>query len=120
MRARYTLASKRSKRRRSSAESRLLDEQGATLAVFELQGDLRFATLEPVLREIDLAGDALRFAVLDFKRVIHVDEAATRMLAALVASGAGARPPDRADPGAPRRDAGVVRQRASTRATRSA
>jgi glutaminase len=89
VRARYTLATKRSKRRRSAAESRVLDEQGATAAVFELQGDLRFATLEPVLREIELAGDALRFAVLDFKRVIHVDEAATRMLAALVASGAG-------------------------------
>ena len=88
VRARYTLATKRSKRRRSAAESRLLDEQGASVAVFELQGDLRFATLEPVLREIDLAADTLRFAVLDFKRVIHVDEAATRMLAALVRSGA--------------------------------
>ena len=89
VRARYTLATKRSKRRRAPAESRLLDEQGASVAVFELQGDLRFATLEPVLREIERAGDALRFAVLDFKRVIHVDEAATRMLAALVASGVG-------------------------------
>jgi glutaminase len=59
------------------------------VAVFELQGDLRFATLEPVLRDIDLASDALRFAVLDFKRVTHVDEAATRMLAALVKGGAG-------------------------------
>jgi glutaminase len=89
LRARYTLATKRSKRRRSAAESRILDQQGAGVAVFELQGDLRFATLEPVLRELDRAQDALQFAVLDFKRVSHVDEAATRMLAALVASAAG-------------------------------
>ena len=89
LRARYTLATKRSKRRRSAAEGKLLDEQGASVAVFELQGDLRFATLEPVLRELDRADDALQFAVLDFKRVSHVDEAATRMLAALVASAAG-------------------------------
>jgi glutaminase len=117
VRARYTLATKRSKRRRSAAESRRLDQHGASVAVFELQGDLRFATLEPVLRELDRADDALRFAVLDFKRVSHVDEAATRMLAALVASGGRARAPDRADAGAPRRDAGVVRQRCSIRAT---
>jgi len=89
LRARYTLATKRSKRRRSAAEGKLLDEQGAGVVVFELQGDLRFATLEPVLRELDRADDALQFAVLDFKRVSHVDEAATRMLAALVASAAG-------------------------------
>ena len=88
VRARYTLAMKRSKRRRPSAEGRLLDAQGGAVAVFELQGDLRFATLEPVLREVDSAGDALRFAVLDFKRVSRVDEAATRMLAALVGNGA--------------------------------
>ena len=89
VRARYTLATKRSKRRRSPTESRLLDEHGAAAVVFELQGDLRFATLEPVVREIDQAGDGLRFAVLDFKRVAHVDEAATRMLAALVKGSAG-------------------------------
>jgi glutaminase len=89
VRARYTLATKRSKRRRSAAENRLLDERGASVEVFELQGDLRFATLEPVLRELDRADESVRFAVLDFKRVVHVDEAATRMLAKAVGSAAG-------------------------------
>jgi glutaminase len=89
VRARYTLATKRSKRRRSAAENRLLDERGASVEVFELQGDLRFATLEPVLRELDRADEGVRFAVLDFKRVVHVDEAATRMLAKAVGSAAG-------------------------------
>jgi glutaminase len=84
VRASYTLAGVRSKRRRPPAESRLLDAHGAEAAVFELQGDLRFPTIEPVLREVSEAGDTLRYAVLDFKRVTHVDPAALRMLAALV------------------------------------
>ena len=41
------------------AQTRVLDEHGHRAAVFELQGDLRFATLEPVLRDIVDAGDAL-------------------------------------------------------------
>jgi ABC-type transporter Mla MlaB component len=52
--------------------------------VYELQGDLRFATIEPVLRDVVGAGDELQFAVFDFKRVTHVDGAATRMLARFV------------------------------------
>lgn len=83
VRARYTLADVRSKRRRPAPESRLLDTQGHRAMVFELQGDLRFATLEPVLRAVVDAGAALDSALLDFKRVGHVDGDATRMLAGL-------------------------------------
>jgi len=85
VRARYTLASVRSKRSRPASERRVLDEHGARAAVYELQGDLRFGTIEPVLRAILDADEGLHFAVLDFKRVTHVDLAATRMLAGLVA-----------------------------------
>jgi len=84
VRARYTLASVRSKRRRLASERRVLDERGAHVTVYELQGDLRFATVEPVLRDIVSGDDGMQFAVLDFKRVTHVDLAATRMLAKLV------------------------------------
>lgn len=84
VRASYTLADVRSKRRRQPDEERVLAELGTQVRVHELQGDLRFATIEPVLR--DLVDDArpLRFAVLDFKRVSHVDPAAAAMLSALV------------------------------------
>lgn len=88
VRARYSLATMRSKRRRPAAEQALLDREGGSAAVWELQGDLRFATLEPVLREISAAGDTLHCVLLDFKRVRHADEAANRMLASLVAAGA--------------------------------
>jgi glutaminase len=64
----------------------VLDEHGARVAVYELQGDLRFATVEYVVREIVAYEDPLEFVVLDFKRVSHADVAATRLLAALVRS----------------------------------
>jgi glutaminase len=83
VRARYTLATVRSKRRRPANEAHLLDEHGARAAIYELQGDLRFTTVERVVREIIDSGAAIDFAVLDFKRVAHVDAPATRMLAAL-------------------------------------
>ncbi len=84
VRARYTLAGVRSKRRRTMSETRIIEQYATRTAVYELQGDLRFSTIEPVLRAIVDAGDNLQFAVLDFKRVSYVDRAATRMLAKLV------------------------------------
>ena len=84
LRARYDLASMRSKRRRTAAEAQVLNQQGQQTRVYELQGDLHFATLEPVLRDITAAGESLRHAVIDFERVRHVDAAAVRMLERLV------------------------------------
>jgi glutaminase len=86
VRARYTLATVRSKRRRPANETQLLDLHGTRAAVYELQGDLRFSTVERIVREIVDRAQTLDFAVLDFKKVAHVDLAATRMLAALVRS----------------------------------
>jgi len=64
--------------RRPASESRLLTAQGARAAVFELQGDLRFTTLQPVLRAVVGAGNSLEFAVRHFKRISHVDAGASR------------------------------------------
>ena len=83
VRARYTLAGVRSKRRRPPAEDALLSQHGGSVAVYELQGDLRFATIEPVLREVVGSGQTLHHVVLDLKRVASADPAATRMLARL-------------------------------------
>jgi glutaminase len=84
VRARYDGAQVRSKRRRSGAEAALLDHHGSTIVVHELQGDLRFATLEPVIRALSETLPAPAFAVLDFKRVAHADAASVRLLARLV------------------------------------
>jgi glutaminase len=85
VRASYTLASVRSKRQRPPAQARQLAEQGHLVRVYELQGDLRFTTVEPVLHDVVEGDRPLRFVVLDFKRVGQVDRAAARLLAALVA-----------------------------------
>lgn len=86
VRARYTLAEVRSKRRRSASERELLDRHGRECGVYELQGDLRFASIEPLVREIASSGDSMRRLVLDFKRVAQADRAATLMLARMIES----------------------------------
>lgn len=88
VRARYTLAEVRSKRRRPEAERAWLAEQGQGVRVVELQGDLRFSTVEPVLRSLVDGPQEPAMAVLDFKRVTHVDAAAASLLAALVSRSA--------------------------------
>lgn len=88
VRKRYTLAQVRSKRQRRADEQALLQRHGQAALVFELQGDLRFATLEPVLREVHAAGAGLALVMLDFKRVTGIDDAAARLLGGLVNSAA--------------------------------
>jgi glutaminase len=66
------------------AETQVLDAHGAAARVYELQGDLRFATFEPVLRDIVDETQPLHFALLDFKRVTSSDLTATRLLADLI------------------------------------
>ena len=84
VRADYTLAEVRSKRRRPAAESALLAAHGQAVRVLELQGDLHFSTIEPVLHRIVAAAQVPQAVVLDFKRVTHVDRAAARLLAAWI------------------------------------
>jgi glutaminase len=84
VRSGYSLAQVRSKRRRLAAESQLLQAHGSEVAVFELQGQMGFASLEPLLRVAAASSDALRELVLDFQRVVQVDKAATLLLARLI------------------------------------
>lgn len=84
VRAEYTLAQVRSKRRRPADENALLDAHGDQVRVLELQGDLHFSTVEPVLARLLDSARPLRAVVLDFGRVPQVDRAAARLLAALI------------------------------------
>lgn len=86
VRACYRLGTVRSKRRWAAAASRTIEQHGHRVEIIELQGELNFASVEPVLRRaIDDLG-ALEIVVLDFKRVARVDAAAVRMLAGLVSA----------------------------------
>jgi len=82
--SRYSLATIRSKRRRTISEGQLLDTQGHRVKVYELQGDLRFSAVEVIIREIIKASEALIIAIIDLKRVIYIDPAASRILLQLV------------------------------------
>lgn len=84
VRAAYTLAQVRSKRRRPAAEAALLAAHGDAVSVLELQGDLHFSTIEPVLHRIVADQRPPQAVVLDFKRVTHVDRAAARLLASWI------------------------------------
>ena len=73
----------RSLRVRPPSESAALDAEGRRIAVFELQGDLMFASAEQVHRlVVDTASDA-EMVVFDLHRVRNVDDPGARILGAL-------------------------------------
>ncbi len=80
LRSNYTLSNKRSRRRRPRPEMQLLDEFGGRVAIHELQGDLRFSTVERIVREVVDRSKSLDYVILDFKRVLNIDAASVDAL----------------------------------------
>jgi glutaminase len=70
----------RSHRVRSAPARDLLASMGSRIAVYELEGDLHFGTMERVYRAIVAELDGVEYVVLDCKRVRSIDEAALEML----------------------------------------
>lgn len=65
---------------RNAAETAILRESAPGIRVLQLQGNLHFTTAETVVRSmIEDAGEATHL-VLDFKRVLSVNECACRLL----------------------------------------
>jgi glutaminase len=73
----------RSKLLRSKAERELLNRKAGSIGVYELQGNLFFATMERLLRRLDADIASLSYLILDFKRVLEMDECARALLAQL-------------------------------------
>ncbi|MGB7950453.1 MAG: glutaminase A [Candidatus Binatia bacterium] len=71
----------RSKRIRSSQEQAILDRKGASICVYELQGNLFFGSLEQVFRKLAAELDSLSYIILDLKRVLEIDDCAVTLLA---------------------------------------
>jgi len=80
MRSRRSLATVRSKRRRSAAEAKILDEVGHRVRIYEAQGILGFTAAEVIAREVSTHTGPDSFAILDLKRVADVDGAASHIL----------------------------------------
>jgi glutaminase len=70
----------RSKRLRPPAEATHLDQVGNDIAVYALQGDLVFASVEQILRRLHSEKPAPRFVVLDFKHVSSLHDAAAKLI----------------------------------------
>lgn len=83
LRGTYDGSKVRSKRLRREDQRRLLDRAGVRSRVYELQGDLVFGTAEIAVRAVLKAIDTTEVAIIDCKRVSHVDEAAARLFLSL-------------------------------------
>jgi glutaminase len=80
VRSRSTLASVGSKRVRRDAQRQLLAAHGHQGVVYQLQGDLPFAGMEAVIRRLVQEPAEVSHFVLDFGRVMDVDEPSARLL----------------------------------------
>ena len=84
--ATYDAAQVPSKRNRNAEQIALLAELGHRVIVFELQGDLVFASAEIVIRESMSVIDRADMLIIDFSRIGIVDEGALNLLVDLVRS----------------------------------
>ncbi|MFA4927236.1 MAG: glutaminase A [Patulibacter sp.] len=83
IRAAWDLVERPSMRRRTEEEAAVLREHGRKGRIYALHGDLRFAGVETVVREVVQASDDLELLVIDVRRVDDVAGVAGRMLAEL-------------------------------------
>ncbi|MFZ1415937.1 MAG: glutaminase A [Defluviicoccus sp.] len=79
----YTGSNVVSKRRRRAAERGVLDQLGHRITVFELEGDLFFASVEQLLRRLIAEIASLGYAILDGRRVGHADPSPLGLLIAM-------------------------------------
>src|ERR1051325_2356172 len=95
LRLEYDASQISSKRRRPAAAARTLRNYGARIRMFELQGELIFSTLEPVVREVAKRAPYCRHVILDFRSVAGVDPVSVRLLGELSTALAGGSTPVR-------------------------
>jgi glutaminase len=79
----YTVAEVPSRRRRSEAQSSRLLEVGSRCLVQVLHGDLVFAAMESVVRDVVQRAEGIDLAIVDLSAVTEIDLGARRLLAGL-------------------------------------
>lgn len=84
VRVHYDGASVHSRRLRPEAQRALLAHAGRRIQVYELQGELMFASTDSLIRSIAEGWDSTDFLILDFHRVVDIDTASTHLLADLL------------------------------------
>jgi len=91
----YDVSFVTSKRRRPLPAARTLRNYGARIRVLELQGELNFSTVEPVLRELVRQAPYARHVILDCRRVTGADRISLQLLNTFATQLAAANPPVR-------------------------
>ena len=79
IRLKFTGAELNSSRVRTPAEILALQKSGDGIKVYQLQGNLTFTTAEAVVRDVMECFDATQQLILDFKRVLTLNESACRL-----------------------------------------
>jgi glutaminase len=79
----YDNAQVRSRRRRPPQHRAVLGQEGHRARVIELQGDLVFTTIEPVLRSVKQRIADVQLFVLSLRNVISADDTSLRLIAEL-------------------------------------
>jgi len=77
-----------SKRRRYVEQRAFLEREGHRIKIYELQGELMFASTDSLIRDVGRHWDNTDFLILDFQRVVDIDVASTRLLSNLLSSNA--------------------------------
>ena len=84
IRSKFTGAEFNSTHVRTAEEGQALRELAKVIHVYQLQGNLMFATAEPVVRDVLENAAEIRFLILDMKRVLSLNESAGHLLHSLV------------------------------------
>jgi glutaminase len=79
-RLKFTAAELNSNRIRTPEESQALHAFGQGIKIYQLQGNLTFATAEGVVRDVMEGSESIQHLVLDLKRVLNINESACRLL----------------------------------------
>ena len=86
VRVAYDASAVNSKRLRDPHERDVLAEQGGSIRVYELQGELMFGSTDSVIRTVANDLETATHVILDFRRVVEIDAASAKLLAGLCAS----------------------------------
>jgi glutaminase len=86
VRASYDATEVSSKRQRSTEEAKALASQGGRIRVYELQGQLNFASVERFSRDVVARTAATDYFVIDFKLAARIDTGAIELFCDLMGS----------------------------------
>jgi len=89
IRLKFTGAELNSNRLRTPEESQALHHAGGHIQGYQLQGNLHFATTEAVVHDVILNVEHIGHLILDFKKVLTLNESACRLLYELLNKLAG-------------------------------